>query len=642
MAAGAGVWYSGCKVRLKIRLENNSAGLLPPTPAPAVPGTGAEGFGSGSIDDVLPGTTEFIQLGTDIVPYSCTVELNSYRKADTAKFEIDFASLPIDPRLIRAMTVQVFAGVFTAPEWAAACGGVGADGLLIPDLPTPLTGVPDSFGGYTNEIFRGFADDATIVLNDAEQIIEIEARDLTGELLDAEIPPNMLEDLPGFLKLDEAIQLLLTGDGLAAIEIDKRFSAEQTKELGRKRKQLLYDRKVDLAAAADLDAVGIPAAAAAARASAAAKLAEANALTAAAQAVPPASRRFGLPGFRGLRVVNEVISADDPSGTLVLDLPTIDEIRPKAWVDSLGVAKKGRKKSAGNKSKIAYMDFISDLVTGAGYICYLRAPRGPSPIVATELVITNPRTYYRESETAGDGFPLPHSIRKFVWGKDISELTLKRNLKGTATPTIKVNGFDQATGTRYTNLYPPLAKNNRPTPTGDGDRDEIKVFNLDQIAGGSPDEIRAALFQAAASIYEQLSRGDHEVGIKTHNLSALDGYEGLIADLFALRPRDPIQIEIPAANPTSGVISSGMILAETSIAVRREAARRAGFDVETASMLAIAGSSQYLQREFRVQTVTWVWGAESGFDLSIQAINYLDVRDSVQITDARSGQPSAG
>lgn len=641
MPAGAGVWWPGCKVRLKVRLEDNSRGIVPPTPSLAVPGTGAESFGSGSIDDLVAAANTFISIGEDIVPTSCTVELNNYRKADTTKFEIPFSRFPVDPRLIRAMTVQVFAGVFHPSEWAAAMGVAGGDGLLIPDVPTPLTGVPDSFGGYSNELFRGFADEVTITLSEQEQSVAIEARDLTGELLDAEIPPNMLEDLPGFLRLDEALQLLLTGDGLAAVSLDNRFGAKQTKKIGRERKKLLADRRIDLAAAAELDAIGLTAAAAAARAAAATKLSQANAIQSAAAALPPYSRRFGLPGFRGMRVVNEVISADDPSGELILDLPTIDEIRPKAWVDSQGKARKGRKRGQGNKQKISYMDFISDLVTGAGLIVYLRTPRSPAALVPAELVITNPRTYYRESSTVGDAVPLPRSTRLFTWGLNVRELQLKRNLKGKATPTIQVNGFDQSSGTRYFGIYPPLQKNGRPTPTGDGDRDEIKVFNLDQITGGSPAEIEAALFRSAASIYEQLSRGDFEVQIKTRALAALEGNDGVIGDLFALRPRDPVALEIPAQDPTSGVISSGMILSETTLFNRIEAARKAGFSVENAIKLASASASEYIQREFRTRTITWVWGVDNGFDLSIDAINYLDVRDAVQLVDARSGQPSS-
>jgi len=619
-------YYVGCKVRLKIRFENNVDAFTPPQPSAPNPNSGAESFGSGTNDDILEQAAQFVLIGRDLVPTQCTVELNNYRKADTAKMTFQLAELPFDPRLIRAIAVQVFGGVYTPEEWAA--GQVpGADGLLLPDV---------NQHGPT-ELFRGFVDKHSITINDTSQEVMFDARDLTGELLDAEIPPNQLEDLPGFLRLDEAIQLLLTGDALAATEtLDARFEEESKRALGRDRRRLLKDARAQDAVAADAAASGDDAAAAAARAQAAYLREDARVLKTQGSTLKPRTRRFGLPGFRGISVVNEVRNVDggiDP-------LPTIDEIRPKAWVDSRGVSKKGRKRSPGNRQKTAYWDFITDLVISAGFIPLIRTPRqSAQQLVASELVITNPRTYYRESTTAGDTTPPPTSTRTFVYGANIEELNLARNLKGTATPTIKLNGFDVATGTRYSGIWPPLGKNNRPTPTGNGDRDEIKVFNLDSVAGGSPEEIIAALTRAAASIYEQLARGDFEVQIRTPVLSALpENLEaGLVGDVFAMRPKDPIAVELPAEDPTTGIVSSALILAEGSDFQRSEQARQAGLPVEDALRYAALSRSEYLQREFRTKKLTLAWDINSGWQIAGDAINYLDVSASIQVTETRTG-----
>lgn len=628
-------WYPGCKVRLKIRLEDTNLGIVPPLPSVAPPEQGAESFGSGSINDIVPGGG-FITIGQDFVPRSCTVELNSYRKADTAKLTIDLARLPVDPRLIRAMTVQIFGGSFTPAEYAAANGTPGAEGILLPDLPSPLTGVAASFGGVTNELFRGFADMITVSINDTSQTMSLDARDLTGELLDAEIPPNMLRDIPGFLTIDEVIQLLITGDSLASVTQDARLNDELYKPLGRQRRELLKEARLEFAAADVLDADGLPEAAAAARAAGNALKQSAAAIS--AQIAPPASRRFGLPGFRGVKVRNEVAIPGDPTGEITIDLPTISEVRPKAWLDSGGTARKGRKRGVGGKQKISFWDFVNELVNSAGYIVFVRTPNGPT-MSAAEIVISNPRTYYRQATAAGDVFPPPTSTRTFVYGLNVPDLTFKRSLKGVAVPTILIRGFDQATGIRYSGLYPPLPKNNRATPTGAGDRTEIKQFNFDQITGGSPDEIVANLNRAAASIYEQLGRGDLEVSLKTTALAALPENldKGIVSDLFALRPKDPISVELPAQDPTTGVVSSGLILDSADLGARLEQARQIGLDPATAVLLAGAASSEYLQKEFRTRTVTATFDADAGWDFTISAINYLDVRDSIQITTATAG-----
>ena len=62
---------------------------------------------------------------------------------------LDLARLPINPSLIRAISVQIFGGVF-APEDFAAAMQPGADALVLEDLPDDRTAVPDSFGGMTN------------------------------------------------------------------------------------------------------------------------------------------------------------------------------------------------------------------------------------------------------------------------------------------------------------------------------------------------------------------------------------------------------------------------------------------------------------------------------------------------------------
>ena len=629
-------WYPACKVRLQVRLEDNTRGIYPPPLRTVQPGEGPESFGSGSSTG-LP-DDEFQVVTQDIVPLSCTVELNSYRTADTCKVEIQLSRFPIDPRLVRAISVQVFGGVFSAEDFAAANGPRGAPGILLPDLTDPSVGVPDSFGGVTNELFRGFADDIDISMGSDDAVVSLTCRDLSGELLDAEIPPNMLAELPGFLRLDEAIQLLLTGDALADKQQDARLTEEFTKEIGRKRRTLEAQLRFEQDLLADAEASDIPELAANARAKISALRSQINALRAEVDALPPASSRFGLPGFRGLVVVNEVrdVTVPQADGLVVYaKLPTVEELRPKAWLDSRGTVRKGRKKSTGNKAKISFLDFISDIVTSAGYIVYWRPP-ATTQLAAIELVITNPRTHYGSSRTAGDSFPGSVDIRRFAYGSNIEELNLKRSLKGTAVPSVGVKTYDAATGEVYAKIYPPVPKDNRPSPTGDGDRTEIKVYALDQISGGSPDEIIAKVEAAARSIYEQLARGDLEITIKTPVLAGLPANvrSGIVGDLFGLRPRDPIELQLPAEDPTTGIVSAGLILDDTDLAKRIEQGRLAGLDPESARKLANAASLEYIQREFRTNGVTMTWSTDRGWEFSISAINYLDIRDSINATTA--------
>ena len=88
------------------------------------------------------------------------------------------------------------------------------------------------------------------------------------------------------------------------------------------------------------------------------------------------------------------------------------------------------------------------------------------------------------------------------------------------------------------------------------------------------------------------------------------------------------------ALPTTGIVSAGLILDDTDLAKRIEQGRLAGLDPESARKLANAASLEYIQREFRTNGVTMTWSTDRGWEFSISAINYLDIRDSINATTA--------
>jgi hypothetical protein len=563
-------FYPGCKLRLKVLLDDGV--LRAPEPSTGAPSPeGAEGFPQELATDVLV-IPDFEVV--ECVPNSASIELNPYRTADSAKFEIDFTLLPFDPRRIRAMTVEIFGGVFTPSEWAAANGPLDAPGLVLPDNPGPQTAVQSSDGTATNLLFQGFADDVDLDIGQLEQTISIAARDLTGELLDAEVPPNVVRDIPSMLPLDMVIQLVLTGDGATEPEL---------------------------------------------------------------------SRRFGVPGYRGMRVVNDV---RDAAGN-VITLPTIADIKPKSWVSSGGTAKRGRKRSPGNQQKQSYWDWISDVCVEAGFRVYVRQgtipvtfPGASQPLLpAAEIVITNPRTYYRKSTTAGSDILTPPEVRHFVHGINC-EIRIQQKLKKIKVPTVRVSSFDTAAGERVSRDYPPIPVTNRPAPSGRGDRQEIKVFTINAISGLTRANLERYLDGQARAIYEELGRGDTTVSIETKTLAALPAnYNSQTrADLFAMRPSDPLLLLIPGEDIDQGLVAGVARTLTESVAERAQELRALGYDARTAAFLASVADAPYLQQEFRTQKVNLEWDLASGWAVKIEAINYLDTRDSTAAIDQASGE----
>lgn len=575
------VWYPGAKCRIQVRFDNLSSD----PPVPSTPGVdGPEVFGLAQPHDIPIGA--FKSVGFDIVPYSATVERNSYRLADTARVSIPAQKLPFDPRTIRAATVQVFGGTYSPKEYAEAMTNV-EDGLLIPDVVPVESGRPSA--GVSNELFRGFCDE-WIVEHSGHDTVELVCRDMTGFFLDAEAPPNALKDIQVDLPLEKVIELIVLGDGNP----------------------------------------------------------DSN-----------TSRRFGLPGARGIRIVNE---AGEPTaiGLAALaagqpadrpgdrePLPTLAEIHPPQWADSKRSTKKGRKRSPkAGVSKMSMWDVITDLCVAAGFIVFIRQGRKPvlrgAGLVSPppELVIATPRTYYGESATTGERFTMLSKIRKMIYGINLSELSIQKNITGVKRPdVIEIRVWDEIKGEQIVERFPPLIKpKNRASPSGVGDREEVKVFVMDEIGGPKARETAQAI---ARSFYEQLGRGDIKVRARTKHMSGLieNLADGIEADLFRLLPGDPVSVVVDQADVERGLVSDATLRSVLSPRALTDATARGAISKQIARAAAESLNNVMLQTEFRTQRVTCSFEHDSGWEFDVETLNYLDARDAVQTIDGTRPDP---
>lgn len=574
------VWYPGCKVRIQVRFEDYLD--LPPIAAPPLQ-PGAEAFGLGA-EHPFP-TGAFLSTGFDIIPYSCTVERNSYRKADTCRMEIPFARLPFDPRIIRSLTLQVFGGVFSAAEYADAVGPTDSTGLLLTDsIPAdrPL-------GGMSQELFRGFSDNIRLRGNKETARLEISGRDLTAIVIDNEVPPNAVRDIPGDLPLDILIQQILFGDG-----------------------------------------------------------------------IPNSPRRLGLPGVRGLVVVNEATDpiVFDPVTGEVFErepLPPVSDFKGPQWLDSKRSAKKGRKMSPGSSHKVSYWDLITDICVSAGFICYIRTPKKPialpgggAILPAAELVISRPRTYYegRGQVVPSTGNPVPQR-RKYIYGINMDDFDIDKKFAGTHIPIVEVRSYDVVTGKPIKGRYPPVPdivpkRTNRPSVTGLADHQEVKVFVLDELnfgQGTTTTVVAKFLEDAARSIYEQLGRGETKIVVKTTHMNGFEANfdTGAVADNFLLEAGDPIEIELAVASPEEGQINILTSFEGQAIDGRTQAYIAAGVSPAAAALAAAASLSPKLQKQYRTERVIFGWDHQKGWEFEISGINYLDVRDAAEDASELAG-----
>lgn len=532
------VYYPLCKIRLKIRFENF---LIDAPPVEVITSQGAvDAFGSGSEDEVSG--NPYVRT-IDLQAYDCTVELNSPRKADTAKCTIPRSKLPCDPQIIRSATLQVFMGVVSSEEYATAMGGVGGPGLVLPDV------VPDGrpFAGESNEVFRGFVDEWEVSLNDTGGTIDLTARDTTGFFIDATINENPLKGIPATMTIDKVIEAMISGDGLPE---------------------------------------GI-------------------------------SKRGGLPGARGTAVVVETSRP----------VPTLAEIKPPTWFTARKKATKAKKPKVPKSKDMKFWDMVTDLCVAAGLKAYMRPGKKPANIPglgyvlpAAEIVITDAQTYYAGITSVN---------RSFLYGHNCSELKIRRVLGGAPTPTVEVRSYDWETDKQITGRYPPGKTVNMPAASGSGDKQEVVVYELDELVGPKAEE-RA--IEAARHIFDQLARGEFEVQIRTTAMCADPANDDneLAPDMLYLKPGDPIRVLTDPAKDAFGLVRFDGVPVTISSEEFQARMIANGIDPAFAYRVALASEDPRRQEVFYTQTVAISWSAKSGFKYDVTACNFLDVRHAVK------------
>lgn len=126
------------------------------------------------------------------IPLGASVMLPGPRQAGTFQCEFNYRDLPIDPRLIRAVGVEVHLGSVPADDFARGMAGErDPDGRLLSIVKTrselldPMTGQPDL--NLQTLVLYGTADEWETDHGDGLSRVTIQGRDLRGIFLDAKV-----------------------------------------------------------------------------------------------------------------------------------------------------------------------------------------------------------------------------------------------------------------------------------------------------------------------------------------------------------------------------------------------------------------------------------------------------------------------
>ena len=630
----ADIYYPQCWVRLVVRFENFIQVDEKPQLIPSSPGDPVD-IGVKIIDQ-------------KILPTNCSVTLNSYRNADECRITMPFGKLPIDPRWLRSASVQVFMGTLSPEEFAGGIGPIYGESeiTLIDETPDLIL---DGVTTVTNEVFRGIVDDWDIS-QDGNDSVSISCRDMSSVLIDLEMPLGGISGIPKEMRIDEVIREILIGEETAKDSIPSDLSKRPRYVDARRDSRRLRARIAATQRALDrleaeyaknpsekLQKEGVKLAEKLSKLQSA--QVKATAVAAEADSTPILNQRYGCRAMRGLVVRN---ATGEP-------LPKLSEVKGTTYFDSKGNASKSR--SGGSNDQISYWDFITDLCVGSGLICYFATSvvaNGPvAGLPSSELVIDRPKTYYKPVGLGRDA-----STPTFAYGRNVDTLKIKRSFTGKNVPTgIVVSAIDAKTGDSISTRYPVTPIVNRPMPdsTGVGDFSEYKSILLkDRIPTLGGLTSLNILENMAASIYEQMSRGEFIVNIETTSLTAWIQSPGDIenlgngvglevvtneVDMLQVRAGDPIRVLIIPSVPTTEdgqVTQAGNFTALGPAEKRKQLEEVYQFSEEAAALAAVASESPQIQELFYVRQMGIDFDAGSGFKFAIEAINYLDVRNAVE------------
>jgi hypothetical protein len=276
--------------------------------------------------------------------------------------------------------------------------------------------------------------------------------------------------------------------------------------------------------------------------------------------------------------------------------------------------------------KMSVLDYITDIVAHLGLIARFDA-------ITSTIIVQPSRSLYGENFRYREDDPYRGRItsvgkrflpyRMFIFGRNVAEMTIKRNFTVAAPTTIELVSYSTRTKRRLAVRYPadPKDRLERGLPGTILPDEKIQVFNYDGI------ENKDTLYAVAQNIYEQLGRNEIELSLKTRDLASYGGWR-LDPDLLDCKAGDTIMFEVTSDTETGEL---NVVSAIENVLKSPESAetylRTLGYtDDKFIKAFAIARENSLTQPFFRVRHIDFDWTIENGIDISVTAVNYIEVR----------------
>jgi hypothetical protein len=273
--------------------------------------------------------------------------------------------------------------------------------------------------------------------------------------------------------------------------------------------------------------------------------------------------------------------------------------------------------AGGHYEKASVFDYLTDVCRSVGHSLYMD---GTTLVIQRVRSMTSASVQSRPNDpylprTLPSGQQMPY--RRWIYGRNITSLRLKRNMGRRAPANISVRAYNPDTKETIVERYP-LAKDAQVMALP-GDNAENKWLEL-TIGGGIVDRKTMRIF--AQEVYESLWRQEVAVEIETRNFSSFGGGNS-DPDLLDLAFGDPLEILFARDDFYSSLSS-----AQRALDAKQANAQfliDAGFPPAFANDYAAVYTNAGLQSLYRSHQIDIEGHREEGVKFKIEAVNYVEV-----------------
>jgi len=550
------------------------------------------------------------------IPLRGSVELNNIRQPGSFNLTFDYRDLPIDPRIVRSVGIEIFMDTVRANDFAQN---------IQKGIPTqrrvnttqmlghvPLTATPD------NLVLKGVVDTWQVQHTASGSTATLQGRDLVGVMLNTPITPTMLQEMAKGLTdktIVDVVRALVNTIGTWKDLIDVEAS-DSTMWPG---------NEVPIVAVSD--------------------------------------KRLN-PGTLLYETTSGATAVTQANGKQAKKAKPRNK-NQKARVRSSADGQQARVSVGGNQNKLNVWDLITrycNLVaavptfkikqTAAGQpfkSCLMIIPQWGlydyfSTSAEVQAKAPNP---FRESRNIVGGTGETR-IRRLHYGHNIEELTLERKYQGITARAVEAVSYDSSSKKRGERLIsavstlrksyaeqagtsPPIAEGSRVpvragvSPSGLSSQDEVLRIEVKGVT--NVDDLE----RIANGLYDEIMRGETGGSVRTRSLASFGGTNE-DPDLLRIRPRDPLLLSMnlgPMPAQTRDPTRAAQGDRDPTELVR--AFTDQGMAPDLANAVAYTSTNQVaeLQNAFRVNSVTFDWDVKSGISLSIDFHNYIVPRNSI-------------